>query len=319
MKELLLALLGISLASSAMAETIDQLGVGAPLTGTEKIPKFQLAKPAVTTAPNAMNIVITGRMNALEFGAVGNGSTDDTAAIQRCITAAYNANIQTCYLPPTGNCYKTTGPVYLADPSFSSHISNPTTFNFSLALVGENGGANHEGFGSRICPNFNNGVALWVGPGQGMVVRGLQIIGPGGSYRGNQNSSGIGVAIAGGNGGASRTLIENVEVDNFYTCFAVGTNNSSLADSNSWHKGVCNNAYQGFYIPNTNNYINDIIETEVIATVAFNSPVSKNITIIGGNPSATSGVSNAFTFGSVSSTRPYQIASEIIIVTLLLA
>ena len=129
-----------------------------------------------------------GSYNAKDYGAVGNGSTDDTAAIQSCITAAYNAKVQTCYLPPTGHCYKTTGPIYLADPSFSSNISNPTTFNFSLALVGEDGGANLEGFGSRICPNFNNNVALWVGPGQGMHVRGIQIIGPDGTYRGNQNS-----------------------------------------------------------------------------------------------------------------------------------
>ena len=176
------------------------------------------------------NSTYWGSYNAKDYGAVGNGSTDDTAAIQSCIIAAYNAKVQTCYLPPTGHCYKTTRPIYLADPSFSSNISNPTTFNFSLALVGEEGGANHEGFGSRICPSFNNGVALWVGPGQGMVIRGLEIIGPQGGYRGNQNRNGIGVAIAGGNGGAHRTVIENVEVDNFYTCFSTGTNFDSLGD-----------------------------------------------------------------------------------------
>ncbi len=238
-----------------------------------------------------------GSYNAKDFGAVGNGLTDDTAAINSCIQAAYRSNVQTCYLPPTGNCYKTTSSLYLADPSFASNISNPTTFSFSLALVGENGGANHEGFGSRLCPNFNNGVALWVGPGQGMMVRGIQIIGPSGSYRRNQNSSGIGVAIAGGNGGASRTLIENVEVDNFYTCFSSGTNYGSLGDSNSWHKPVCENAYQAFNIAAVQNFINDIIEPTVSATIAFNS--TENITIVGGNPSA-SGVSNAFTIGSIS-------------------
>ena len=110
-----------------------------------------------------------GSYNAKDYGAVGNGPTDDTAAIQSCIIAAYNAKVQTCYLPPTGHCYKTTGPIYLADPSFSSNISNPTTFNFSLALVGEDGGANIEGFGSRICPNFNNSVALVGRPRPGDV------------------------------------------------------------------------------------------------------------------------------------------------------
>ncbi len=247
------------------------------------------------------NSTYWGSYNAKDYGAVGNGSTDDTAAIQSCIIAAYNAKVQTCYLPPTGHCYKTTRPIYLADPSFSSNISNPTTFNFSLALVGEEGGANHEGFGSRICPSFNNGVALWVGPGQGMVIRGLEIIGPQGGYRGNQNRNGIGVAIAGGNGGAHRTVIENVEVDNFYTCFSTGTNFDSLGDSNSWRGVECYNAYQGFNIAATQNFINDIIEPTISATVAFNSSTSKNITIIGGNPSAGSGVSNAFRISSISS------------------
>jgi hypothetical protein len=241
-----------------------------------------------------------GSYNAKDYGAVGNGSADDTAAIQSCITAAYNAKVQTCHLPPTGKCYRTTAPIYLADPSFRSNIFHPTTFNFSLALVGEDGGANHEGFGSRLCPDFNNDVALWVGPGQGMHVRGLQIIGPQGSYRGNQNPNGIGVAVAGGNGGASRTLIENVQVFNFYTCFSTGTNFDSLGDSNSWRKIDCYNAYYGFNIAATQNFINDIAEPTISATVAFNSPTSKNITIVGGNPSATDGKSNAFAITSIS-------------------
>ena len=70
--------------------------------------------------------------------------------------------------------------------------------------------------------------------------------------------------------------------------------------SNSWRKVDCNNAYYGFNIAATQNFINDIIEPTLSATVAFNSPTSKNITIVGGNPSATSGVSNAFTISSIS-------------------
>ena len=46
------------------------------------------------------------------------------------------------------------------------------------------------------------------------------------------------------------------------------------------------NAYYGFNIAATQNFINDIIEPTLSATVAFNSPTSKNITIVGGNPSA---------------------------------
>ncbi len=259
-----------------------------------------LAVGLVHSVASTFNSIL-GTYSAKDYGAVGNGTADDTAAIQSCIAAAFNAHVQTCYLPPTGNCYKTTGPLYLADPTFSSNITSPKVFGYSLALVGENGGANHEGWGSRLCPNFNNGVALWVGPGQGMVVRGLSVIGPQGGYRGNQNSNGIGVAIAGGNGGSTRALIENVEVDNFYTCFSTGTNFDALADSNSWHKVECINAYYGFNIAATENFINDIIEPTLSATIAFNSPTSKNVTIFGGNPSVNSGVSNSFAISLISS------------------
>src|SRR5262249_44398176 len=112
-------------------------------------------------------------------------------------------------------------------------------------------------FGCQIRPTFNDKVALWVGPGQGMKVSGVQILGPGGAYRGAQNGAGVGIGIAGGNGGASRTLIENVWIENFYACIETGANgNQFLADSNSFRKFSCENAHVGVWYNGNQNDIN---------------------------------------------------------------
>src|SRR6516164_1151209 len=60
MKQLTAFLLGLFLTSPALADsTIDLLGAGAALTGTEKLPMFQTANPAVTTTPNALKTFVT--------------------------------------------------------------------------------------------------------------------------------------------------------------------------------------------------------------------------------------------------------------------
>src|SRR5579862_5950993 len=117
-------------------------------------------------------------------GARGDGSTDDTVAIQTCIDYAHSNHLQGIFCPD-GN-YKITSSLYLDPPgNLRRNLTNPTIFAFSLAFVGVSAGlGNHEGFGCQIRPTFNNGVALWVGTGQGMKVSGVQILGPSGGYRG---------------------------------------------------------------------------------------------------------------------------------------
>jgi hypothetical protein len=60
MRTLAAFILGLFLTSPAWADsTIDLLTAGAALTGTEKLPMFQTANPAVTTTPNALKTFVT--------------------------------------------------------------------------------------------------------------------------------------------------------------------------------------------------------------------------------------------------------------------
>lgn len=65
MKNLFICILLFMNISQAFAagETIDALGSGTTIVGTEKIPMFQTANPAVTTTPSAINTYIVGKTN----------------------------------------------------------------------------------------------------------------------------------------------------------------------------------------------------------------------------------------------------------------
>lgn len=61
MKRILSLILFCVVPTTLLAQqTIDQLSAGAPLSGTEQIPIFQTANPAVTTTPNALKTYIGG-------------------------------------------------------------------------------------------------------------------------------------------------------------------------------------------------------------------------------------------------------------------
>jgi hypothetical protein len=88
--------------------------------------------------------------------------------------------------------------------------NNPTTSGgaaagFSLSFFGEP--SSNQAYPScQIFPNFNNGHAIEVGTGAGMLVSHLAIQGTrvtGQQYRGAQPSSGVGIAVNGRSAGAS--------------------------------------------------------------------------------------------------------------------
>lgn len=294
----LLVLTLLALASPARSQT--GCTYQSPFNSSSSIADNATGAITPADARNARCSALFG-VDIKAFGATGNGSTDDTTAIQAAIDYAYNNHLQGIFCPD--GSYKTTRPLYLDAPgNLRGNLANPTIFAFSLAFVGTpNGLGNHEGFGCQIKPTFNDNVALWVGTGQGMHVSNVQILGPSGGYRGNQSSAGVGIGIAGGSGGASKTLIENSWIENFFACLETGANgNQDLADSNSFRNFTCNNAYEGVWFNGNQNDINDVQEPRITATIAINSDLARPVTVIGGDLSATSGVSDSFTISSVS-------------------
>jgi hypothetical protein len=178
----------------------------------------------------------------------------------------------------------------------------PTNFTFGVSFIGDEGlGTGENNRGCTIRSTFNNAVALWVGTGTGNEIKSIQITGPSGGYRGEQSSSGIGIAIAGGPSGANRTLIENTEVDNFYTLYQTGVNSDGLGAETTFRKVAGSNCYNGIVIGETQNDINDAVEPSVSCTNNFVATHGPGISIFGGNVSTASSQANFFTISNTSS------------------
>src|SRR5271169_3280149 len=122
---LLSLLLGAGSALAQTGETINQLSPGAALSGTEQIPIYQGSNPAVTTTPSAVAAYAVGsprsglngwvNIKDPQFGATGNGTTDDTAAIQAAIDYASAHNSSAVYCPV--GTYKVSSTIWLDPPS----------------------------------------------------------------------------------------------------------------------------------------------------------------------------------------------------------
>jgi hypothetical protein len=245
----------------------------------------------IDTAPDWVNV--------WDFGADPTNTTDSTTAIQAAIDYAYANGVGTIYIP-SGN-YKVSDSLYLDPPgNLRSNFANPTIFNFSLALIGDPGLPNAEGDGTQLLYTVDDRGALYVGPGQGMLVKDLNIRGPGGLWHIQQNINGIGLGLTGGSGGSTRARIENVFVASFYTSFKTGANNfNALCDSNTFIKCWAYNGYYGFYLAQTQNFINSFIDCQPDCHFGVYNPNGVDVKVLGGNYTA-SGVVASFAISAVS-------------------
>jgi len=236
-------------------------------------------------------------VNVKDFGATGNGSTDDTAAIQAAIDYALaNAKV-TVYLP--AGTYKTTSPIYM-DPPTELRASAHTTSAFSLHLKGDNGTSQLEQRGTTIRPVDNSFVGIWVGGGRGMKISDLSLVpaSTGGAVGRKAYPQVAGIAYA--NYG-SFSLMENVWVSYYYYGFRTGANGDPLTDSNTWIKCMAHYCYIGFDINATQNLIATMFDSVAqICTIGCRSNVGIQVDVFGGNWSTFSAERKKFTISGVS-------------------
>lgn len=258
-----------------------------------------------------------------QFGAVGDNSHDDTANIQAAIDwgSTRTPPLGQVNLTPGAN-YKITSPLYLDIPNnlranIPSSWTNPASGNFSMSLDGGQGPGVSPGVASLRAtfpaanippgnvPNYTCG--LWVGPGQGMRVANLALFGPGqqtpplGVFNG-LSIGGKGVCVAANGIGASRTLIDNVTVFDFYESIAIDpAKNGSLGDSTTIRK--CNlRGAVGVHINSFNTLINRIDECVMENTIDVIDDGFNGAMVTGGNFSIPAAAALPYTISTVTAT-----------------
>ncbi len=196
-------------------------------------------------------------------------------------------------------------------PGITSTHWTPTTvgpadvLSAGFTLIGQPGLGGNLSKGCTLQFTYNNGPGLIVGSGNGQLVQSVNIIGTVASaprnYRCGQSQYGIGVVVSGGSGGSSRFKIENSYINNWSIGVLTGYNQAALGDSNSIVKtDIDTNTCIGVYYAATQNFINDIVASNIAGNNPIYSPVGTRVAVFGGNYSSQSAVSAFFTISSVS-------------------
>ena len=142
MKQLAAFILGLFLTSPALADgTINTLSAGAALTGTELLPMFQTANPAVTTTPNALKTFVTAT-GVVTSVAAGCGTTASPSPITTTgtIFAAEVPNLR------AGTTYT----IANADCGTLNNFSNAAAIAVTLPQAGS-GGNFTNGWYNDVC------------------------------------------------------------------------------------------------------------------------------------------------------------------------
>lgn len=247
---------------------------------------------------------------------------DDAAAIQAAIDYAFSIGDGDIVIDPPGDC-RVSVPIFLDPPNnLRVNLAVPSQFSFSASLSG--GRKPGIGIGATtLWADFSNQCVLWIGTGQGMAVNGISVSGPAvtpAGFRLGLPKTGAAFCVAGGNGGATRTLLDNVSSNLLYGGVVVGANgNANLADSTTIRK--CNiTAAVGIGFTQRNNLANNVEDCIVDAVTSISAPLGQGVNVRGGNYS-TNLSGNSFPISCVGVTTlqgaPFQTAYQITITAMI--
>lgn len=186
--------------------------------------------------------------------------------------------------------------VWTVTPVIGSSFSDTSTF------IGQEGLS--SAVGCSFYPQFGNGTAFYLGPNNGNLIKSVSL------YHNNYTvsfprcgwtASSVGFGELGNGGGASRTKLENVGADGFFTDFETGDySTGALDDSNTVVKASLGNACNSVWIKDTQNFINGFYDSNLGGVTSIQSTVGGGANMWGGNASFI-GDHTAFAISSVSS------------------
>lgn len=163
-------------------------------------------------------------------------------------------------------------------------------------------------YGCAIKTTFNNAPGIYTSTGQGHTVENISVTNNLGSssgtgYRCGLPSSGAGIAIPGGSGGASGTTLRNVRVTNFYASYLIGAVTAMVGSENLLDNVWNDNACIGLYLSSPESFTNTVLSSHICGTISYKAINGVDLRIVGGDagPCGESGVANSFTISSVSS------------------
>ena len=168
--------------------------------------------------------------------------------------------------------------------SFAGTLYGPPQLASGILPPGEQG--------CIINTNFNNSAALTLGPGLGVSLDGVWVLGPGGGTDCNQPMTGAGITILSDAGGANRTQVMRSGAWNFYWGIPVGATSiqtvgqagASLGAENKVEKTFVANTCVSFIVSNTQGFINTLFDNTMDGvTAVWNITGAIGTAVYGGN------------------------------------